>query len=114
AGTLLLMGAFSLAGTPPFSIFMSELIVIRAGLSSGQYIAVAVFLVVVVVIFAGLIHHVGQMVFGVADKTAGRKPEAPLLLLGVLLLAAVMVLLGLYMPASLDRALMRATEIILG
>jgi len=114
AGTLLLMGAFSLAGTPPFSIFMSELIVIRAGLSSGHYVAVAVFLVMVVVIFAGLIHHVGQMVFGVADQTADREPEARLLLLGVLLLAAVMVLLGLYMPASLNRVLMRATEIIHG
>ena len=44
AGTLLLFGAFSLAGTPPFSIFMSELIVIRAGFGSGHYVAVAVFL----------------------------------------------------------------------
>jgi hypothetical protein len=88
--------------------------VIRAGLSSGHYVAVAVFLVMVVVIFAGLIHHVGQMVLGVADKTADREPEARLLLSGVLLLAAVMVLLGLYMPASLNRVLMRATEIILG
>ncbi|MFI5382571.1 MAG: proton-conducting transporter membrane subunit, partial [Tepidisphaerales bacterium] len=114
AGTLLLMGAFSLAGTPPFSIFMSELIVIRAGLSAGRYVAVAVFLVVVVVIFAGLIHHMGQMAFGVADKTADREPESRLLLLGVLLLAAVMVLPGLYMPASLNRVLMRATEIALG
>jgi hydrogenase-4 component F len=114
AGTLLMMGALSLAGTPPFSIFMSELIVIRAGLSSGQYVAVAVFLVMVVVIFAGLIHHVGQMVLGVADKTANREPEARLPLLGLLLLAVVMVLLGLYMPASLNRVLMHATEITLG
>jgi uncharacterized membrane protein len=93
---------------------MSELIMIRAGLGSGHYVAVAVFLVMVVVIFAGLIHHVGQMVFGVADKAADRAPEARLPLLGVLLLAAVMVLLGVYMPASLNRVLMRATEIILG
>lgn len=114
AGVLLLMGAFSLAGTPPFSIFISELIVIRAGLTSGHYVAVAVFLIMVVVIFAGLIHHVGQMVFGVADKTADRGPEARLSLLGMLLLAAVMVLLGVYMPAILNRVLMRATEIILG
>ncbi len=64
AGTLLLMGAFSLAGTPPFSIFISELIVVRAGLAAGRYVAVAVFLAMVVVIFAGLIHHVGQMAFG--------------------------------------------------
>src|SRR5450756_302003 len=34
AATLLLMGAFSLAGTPPFSIFISELMVIRAGIAA--------------------------------------------------------------------------------
>jgi hydrogenase-4 component F len=114
AATLLLMGAFSLAGTPPFSIFISELIVLRAGLGAGHYVIVAVFLAMVVVIFAGLVHHVGQMVFGDADKTADRGREAFSPLLGALLLALVMVLLGVTMPLHLDRVLARATEIILG
>jgi hydrogenase-4 component F len=114
AATLLLMGAFSLAGTPPFSIFISELIILRAGLGAGHYVMVAVFLAMVVVIFAGLIHHVGQMVFGDADKSADRGREAPSPLLGALLLALVMVLLGVTMPLHLDRVLARATEIILG
>ena len=113
-GTFLLMGAFSLAGTPPFSIFISELMVIQAGLAAARYVTVAIFLVMVVLIFAGLVHHVGQMVFGVAPASAGRAREAPLPLLGMLLLVAVMVLLGVYMPAGLDRVLARATEIILG
>jgi hydrogenase-4 component F len=113
-GTFLLMGAFSLAGTPPFSIFISELMVIQAGLAAGRYVTVAIFLVMVVLIFAGLIHHVGQMVFGVAPATASRAREAPLPLLGMLLLVAVMVVLGVCMPAGLDRVLARATEIILG
>ncbi|HEX7500714.1 MAG TPA: proton-conducting transporter membrane subunit, partial [Polyangia bacterium] len=114
AATLLLMGAFSLAGTPPFSIFISELIILRAGLSAGHYLIVAVFLAMVVVIFAGLIHHVGQMVFGEADKAAERRREALSPLFGTLLLALVMVLLGVTMPLHLDRVLVRATEIILG
>jgi hydrogenase-4 component F len=114
AGTFLLMGAFSLAGTPPFSIFISELMVIQAGLAAGRYVTVAIFLVMVVLIFAGLIHHVGQMVFGVAPASASRSREAPLPLLGMLLLVAVMVVLGVCMPAGLDRVLARATEIILG
>ncbi|HJX64861.1 MAG TPA: proton-conducting transporter membrane subunit [Polyangia bacterium] len=113
AGTFLLMGAFSLAGTPPFSIFISELMVIQAGLAAGRTVTVAAFLVMVVIIFAGLIHHVGQMVFGVAPASVSRAREAPLLLLGVLLLVVVMVLLGVCMPAGLDRVLVRATEIIL-
>jgi hydrogenase-4 component F len=114
AGTLLLMGAFSLAGTPPFSIFISELIVLRAGIAAGRYVTVTVFLVMVVIIFAGLIHHVGQMAFGVADKSADRGREARSPLLGMLLLAAVMVLLGVWIPLRPDRLLAGATEIILG
>ena len=114
AATVLLMGAFSLAGTPPFSIFISELMVIRGGLAAGHYLVVGVFLAMVVIIFAGLIHHVGQMAFGVAGGSADRGREAPSPLLGMLLLAAAMVLLGVFIPAHLDRVLARATEIVLG
>ncbi len=113
AGTLLLMGAFSLAGTPPFSIFISELLVIQAGLAAGRTVAVVAFLVTVVIIFAGLIHHVGQMAFGVADRGVERR-ESPTPLLGMLLLAAAMLLLGVTIPARLDAVLSRAAEIILG
>jgi hydrogenase-4 component F len=114
AATLLLMGAFSLAGTPPFSIFISELVIIKAGLGAGHYAMIAVFLAMVVIIFAGLIHHVGQMAFGEADQAADRGPEAPSSLVGALVLAAVMVLLGVTMPWHLDQILTRATETILG
>jgi hydrogenase-4 component F len=114
AATLLLMGAFSLAGTPPFSIFVSELIVIRAGIAGGNLAAVAIFLVMVVIIFAGLIHHVGQVAFGAPDAAADRAREAPAPLVGMALLAAVMLLFGLWIPVRPDRLLAAATEIILG
>ncbi len=114
AGTLLLMGAFSLAGTPPFSIFVSELIVIRAGIAGGRFVAVTVFLVMVVIIFAGLIHHVGQMAFGTADVGADRRREAASPVVAMLLLAGVMVLFGVWIPLRPDRLLSAATEIIVG
>jgi hydrogenase-4 component F len=114
AGTLLFMGAFSLAGTPPFSIFISELLIIRAGISSGHYLAVAVFLLMVVIIFAGLIHHVGLMVFGTPDENVNREKEARFSLLGMLLLTAAIVLLGVCIPSIFNHVLTRATEIING
>ncbi len=114
AGTLLLMGAFSLAGTPPFSIFMSELLVVRAGIAGGRFVAVAVFLVMVVVIFAGLVHHVGQMAFGEPDPAAERGREAVSPILAMLLLAAVMVLFGTWIPLRPDRVLRSAVEIVVG
>ncbi len=113
-GTLLMAGAFSLAGTPPFSVFMSEMLVIKAGLASGRFVVVAAFLVLTVVIFAGLIRHAGQMVFGTPGNTVGRRPESPLRAAGLVVLVAAMVLLGVYMPAHLDGVLTRATEIVVG
>ncbi len=114
AGTLLLMGALSLAGTPPFSIFVSELLVVRAGIAGSHLAAVAVFLAMVVVIFAGLLHHAGQMAFGRAEGNvmAGREAASPLLAL--VLLAAVMLLLGVWIPLQPHRVLEAATEVVLG
>jgi formate hydrogenlyase subunit 3/multisubunit Na+/H+ antiporter MnhD subunit len=73
-----------------------------------------VFLIMMVIIFAGLIHHVGQMIFGAPGESASREKEARLPLVGMLLLAAAIVLLGVYMPEPLHRILIRATEIIHG
>ncbi len=114
AGTLLLLGAFSLAGTPPFSIFVSEIQVLRAGIGGGHFVAVAILLLMVVVIFAGLIHHAGRMALGRPPDDVVRGGEAAAPVAAMLLLAAVMVLLGLAIPAGLDGILSRATEVILG
>ncbi len=76
AATLLMLAALSLAGVPPFSIFVSELLVLRAGIGDGRWVAIAIFLAMVVVIFAGLLHHVGAMVFGEPTPSASREREA--------------------------------------
>jgi hydrogenase-4 component F len=110
--TLLMLAALSLAGVPPFSIFVSELMVLRAGIGHGQWVAIAVFLAMVVVIFAGLLHHVGAMAFGEPTAAAGREAEASFPLVAMVLLAAIMVLLGLTLPESYDGLLRGATEII--
>jgi hydrogenase-4 component F len=111
--TLLVLAALSLAGVPPFSIFVSELLVLRAGIGDGHWLAIAIFLAMVVVIFAGLLHHVGAMAFGEPPAAASRQPEAWSPLLAMLLLAAIMVLLGVTIPASFDAIVRGATEIVL-
>jgi len=78
----------------------------RAGIGGGHWVAIAIFLVMVVVIFAGLLHHAGAMVFG-EPRGAGRKAEAWSPLLGMLLLAAI-TLLGRTHP-SLARSRTLAT-----
>jgi len=110
--TLFMLGALSLAGVPPFSIFISELMILRAGIGHAHWVGVAIFLAMVVVIFAGLLHHVGAMVFGRPTTAPDRQSEDWSPVLAMMLLAAIMVLLGLTIPGSLDGLLQRATEIV--
>ncbi len=112
--TLLMLAALSLAGVPPFSIFVSKLMVLRAGIGHGHWVAIAIFLTMVVVIFAGLLHHAGAMVFGKPTATASREAEAWPPLAGMMLLAAIMLLLGLTIPSGFDGVLQRATETVVG
>jgi hydrogenase-4 component F len=114
AATLLMLGAFSLAGTPPFSIFVSEVLVVRAGLLAESFVLVGMFLVMVVVIFAGLIHHAGRMVLGEPESATPRGGESVPAIAAMALLAAVMLLLGVSVPLPLHRLLERAAEIALG
>jgi hypothetical protein len=68
----------------------------------------------VVVIFAGLIHHAGRMAFGPLDPVVRRRGEALSGIVAMIMLVVVMLLLGLTVPAALNGVLMRATEVTLG
>ncbi|HTM20264.1 MAG TPA: hydrogenase 4 subunit F [Kofleriaceae bacterium] len=113
-GTLLLVGAFALSGVPPSSVFISELLVVRGGVAAGQLAVVALMLAAMVAIFAGLVHQAGRMAYGDAPAGAARHGVPRTSLAAMLLLAAVVVLLGLFLPPVVDRMLARATEVVLG
>jgi hydrogenase-4 component F len=68
AGGVLILGAFALAGSPPFSLFVSEMMILVAGFRTGAFAASALFIVLAAVIFGAMIHHLSGVVFG-------RKPE---------------------------------------
>ncbi|MFA6609281.1 MAG: hydrogenase 4 subunit F [Candidatus Omnitrophota bacterium] len=63
-GTVLILGAFALGGSPPFSIFVSEIMVIIAGFRAGAYLPAVLALFFLAVIFGSLIYHFSRIVFG--------------------------------------------------
>lgn len=128
-GTLSFIGALSLAGTPPFNIFISEFTVIKAGVDKGEWLAVAVFLLSVVVVFYGIIAAFGRMLFDGGQRIAGsdqgpvvsrpgRSAEGStvpgLLSNGTMIFMAVLIImLGLHIPEVIDSAI-RAAILIIG
>jgi len=78
------IGVLALIGLPPFSIFASELGIVRAGLSAGSGAgspslgwATAAALVIVAVIAAALIGHTSRMLLGDSNEAFAPAREGP-------------------------------------
>jgi formate hydrogenlyase subunit 3/multisubunit Na+/H+ antiporter MnhD subunit len=74
-GTLTFVGALSLAGTPPFNIFISEFIILKAAVDKGLWPAVVIFLIFAVVVFYGILSGFGRMLFGKEVQGSERAEE---------------------------------------
>ncbi len=67
-GTLTFIGVLSLAGAPPFNLFISEFTILKAGADKGLWFVVGLFLLFLVIVFYGVLSGFGKMLFG---KNAG-------------------------------------------
>jgi len=113
AGTALLAGGFALAGSPPFSIFISELMILKAGFTGGNIIAAVITLAALVLIFVGLIKHISGMAFGrppadVAD-VKNRWSVPVLVILGIMI-----TVMGFYIPSFVSKTIEQCIAVING
>lgn len=67
-GTAVLLGMFALTGFPPFSIFISEIMIIMSAFIKGSYFIAALLLLFLAFIFGAFIFHFGKMIFGNIPK----------------------------------------------
>jgi hydrogenase-4 component F len=109
SAALLLAGFFAITGSPPFGPFLSEFTILNAAVSSGQFAVAALFLLMLIIVFIGM----GATVLAVVQGDPGPLPAKPFaresaltVAPGICLLALVL-LLGVYIPAPLD-SLLRA------
>ncbi len=67
-GLMVLLGLFALTGFPPFSVFISEIMILIAAFTKGSYLIAALLLLFLAVIFGAFIYHFGKMLFGNLPK----------------------------------------------
>ncbi len=109
AAAALLIGGFAIAGAPPFAIFVSELVIFKAGLAGGQYAVIAILAALVVIAFCAVMLHINRMVFGAGAQDGKRAAALPRSCKLTLVLAVIpLVVIGLYVPAPLQELLKAA------
>lgn len=112
SGLLIMGGCLALAGFPPFNVFVSEFLVMMAGLNAGYF-----WLMIVCALFFTVT--VAALVQIVAGSVLGKSPEAmpkgdvgwrALLPMGVLL--ALVLVMGFAVPRPVIRLIADATTIV--
>jgi hydrogenase-4 component F len=115
---LFLAGFLAITGSPPFGPFVSEFTIVTAALTSNQFLAGGLFLLLLAVVFIGMGATVLAVVqgnpephkapdgYGYRDSLATCAP--------VVLFMALVVLLGLYIPQPLDSLLGEAADFLEG
>jgi hydrogenase-4 component F len=111
-GALFGLGFLALVGLPPFSLFLSEVLLVRAGWTAGHFALTSVVLLCLLLAFGSLIHHLQRMLLGAAPPAiaAGEALTWPLVVLVLPLLALAWV--GTSLPAGLTHLLTRAAEVL--
>ncbi|HVP67560.1 MAG TPA: proton-conducting transporter membrane subunit [Anaeromyxobacteraceae bacterium] len=115
SGPLFLAGFLAVTGTPPFSPFWSEFLILNGALGKGRYVVGGLFLLFLAVVFIGMGATVLRVVQG-DDRGAPDRPDfrdswltagPPLALL------ASVLALGLWLPGPLS-ALFRSAAALVG
>ena len=113
SGALFLAGFFAVTGSPPFAPFLSEFTIVRAAMTSGHVVVGALFLLMLAVVFIGM----GGVVLAVVQgEPPEQVPEGFRDRLGtvapIALLMAIVVLLGVYIPAPVSGLVRNAAAFV--
>ena len=112
AGAALIFGGLAIAGAPPMAVFLSEFMILKAGLAQGQYLVTGLLAIFIVIAFFGVMAHLNRMVFGAPagaapePGSAGRETAESFHLpsscrLALILAALPVLVLGVYIPKPL-------------
>jgi hydrogenase-4 component F len=112
-GVVFLMAMLAIIGMPPFSLFQSEFLIVRAAFDGGHLLTGVLFVLFGTGVFAGALLHVGGMILGPRGDTPVA-PRRPWRNGSLLALAAVLVIIGFWVPAPLLELIRGAARVVSG
>ena len=112
-GAAFLMVTFAVTGSPPFSLFQSEFTILRAGFSGGYFVLALFFVAFLVLIFAGFLVHIANLVLG-EDRGLPHANSCVWKKYPVVGLVVVIIVMGFWIPAPLFALIQTAVGIVTG
>jgi hydrogenase-4 component F len=116
SGGLFLAGFFAVTASPPFAMFISEFGIVSGAFADGHTVVPVLLLLCLAVAFMGMAANVLPMAFGERLRESERTPyrDSFLTVGPPFMLAALLLVLGLWLPAPLVRIIRDAGKILEG
>ncbi|HEV8447163.1 MAG TPA: proton-conducting transporter membrane subunit [Gemmatimonadaceae bacterium] len=116
SAALLLVGLFAVTGSPPFGLFVSEFAIVSGAVREHHVWVAVALLTLLSVIFVGIGGMLLGVVFGARTAGVDENPEreSAWLVAGPLALAAIVLVLGVYIPGPLRLTLADAARLLGG
>jgi hydrogenase-4 component F len=115
SGALWLAGAAAITGAPPFGLFLSELVILRAGFERSYDWAVYAMAVLLIVIFIGFLNHFRAMYFSAGAASGdGRKGTSRWCVAPMWFALAPLLVFGVWWPNGLWTHFMAAAQSLAG
>lgn len=116
SGALFLAAFLAITGSPPFGPFISLYAILNGAFAAGRFVVAALFLLLLLLVFIGMGATVLQVVQGRTPTDVRDTPyrDGPLTGAPVVVLMALVLLLGVYIPAPLAALLNDAVRFLEG
>lgn len=111
-GGLFAAGMLALMGLPPFGLFISEFALFRAGFAGHHYWLMGTALLLLLVAFISFISQLNKMLYGIAPEGVTIGENSGWRIAPMMLSLAVLVVLGLTLPAPLEALLNQIVRIV--
>lgn len=98
--SVLVIGTLAILGMPVFSIFVGEIAILHAAMSSGMWWIAVILTVAIIVIFAGFMMHIFPMLGGTPDKEV-HEPKGIVGSVPFVILIGLTAFFGIFMPESI-------------
>lgn len=106
-------GALALGGIPPFNVFVSEFLIVTAGIKVGYGWLMLIILLLLTIVLAGLVRMVAGSLFGPQPELVPRGELGVMTLLPMAVLLVLMLVMGVSVPRPVTQLLQNATHIVL-
>ncbi len=107
------VGAFALCGVPPFNLFVSEFMLVSAGIGAGYGWLMVLCLLLLTITLAALLRFVGGSVLGSRPKDVTPGDVGAVETVPMLALAAVIVVLGVAIPQPVTDLIEKASGVVM-